>query len=109
MNGSLTTTWPSTCWDPIRNTATSSRQSGVCSCGLGPVTFRHATAPDDNEFITVDSPISHYQAAFAGVPAQTVVTAHTHMPFDRLAGTPRIPNPRPLGPPYEHPRRPCST
>ena len=31
--------------------------------GLGPVTFCHATARDDNEFITVDSPISHSQAA----------------------------------------------
>lgn len=36
--------------------------------GLGPVTFRDATARDDNAFITVDSPISHYRAAFAGIP-----------------------------------------
>jgi predicted phosphodiesterase len=71
--------------------------------GLGPVTFCHATARDDNEFITVDSPISHYQAAFAGVPARTVVIGHTHMPFDRLADTRRIVNPGSVGLPYGHP------
>jgi predicted phosphodiesterase len=71
--------------------------------GLGPVTFCHATARDHNEFITVDSPVSHYQAAFAGAPAQTVVIGHTHMPFDRLADTRRIINPGSVGLPYEHP------
>jgi predicted phosphodiesterase len=71
--------------------------------GLGPVTFCHATARDDNEFITVDSPMSHYQAAFAGVPTQTVVIGHTHMPFDRLADTRRIVNSGSVGLPYGHP------
>jgi diadenosine tetraphosphatase ApaH/serine/threonine PP2A family protein phosphatase len=71
--------------------------------GLGPVMFCHATARDDNEFITVDSPISHYQAAFAGVAAQTVVIGHTHMPFDRLADTRRVVNPGSVGLPYGHP------
>ena len=71
--------------------------------GLGPVTFCHATARDDNEFITVDSPVSHYQAAFTGIHAQTVVTGHTHMPFDRLASTRRIINPGSVGMPYGHP------
>ena len=71
--------------------------------GLGPVTFCHATARDDNEFITVDSPVSHYQAAFAAVPARTVVVGHTHMPFDRLADTRRIVNPGSVGLPYGHP------
>jgi putative phosphoesterase len=71
--------------------------------GLGQVTFCHATARDDNEFITVDSPTSHYQAAFAGVLAQTVVIGHTHMPFDRLADTRRIINPGSVGLPYGHP------
>lgn len=71
--------------------------------GLGPVTFCHATARDDNEFITVDSPISHYQAAFAPVTAETVVIGHTHMPFDRLAGSRRFVNPGSVGLPYGHP------
>ena len=71
--------------------------------GLGAVTFCHATARDDNEFITVDSPVSHYQAAFASVPAQTVVVGHTHMPFDRLADTRRVVNPGSVGLPYGHP------
>ena len=64
--------------------------------------FCHATARDDNEFITVDSPVSHYRAAFAGVPARTVVVGHTHMPFDRLADTRRIVNPGSVGLPYGH-------
>ena len=70
--------------------------------GLGVVTFCHATARDDNEFITVDSPICHYQAAFAEVPAQVVVIGHTHMPFDRLADTRRVINPGSVGLPYGH-------
>jgi predicted phosphodiesterase len=70
--------------------------------GLGPVAFCHATARDDNEFIVVDSPLDHYRAAFAGVPEQTVVVGHTHMPFDRLADTRRIVNPGSVGLPYGH-------
>lgn len=70
--------------------------------GLGPVAFCHATARDDNEFILVDSPIGHFQAAFADVPEQTVVVGHTHMPFDRLADTRRIINPGSVGLPYGH-------
>jgi putative phosphoesterase len=71
--------------------------------GLGAVTFCHATTRDDNEFITVDSPISHYKAAFAEAPGQTVVVGHTHMPFDRLADTRRVINPGSVGLPYGHP------
>ena len=70
--------------------------------GLGPVTFCHGTPRDDNEFICVDSPVGHYQAAFAGVKAQTVVLGHTHMPFDRLADTRRMINPGSVGMPYGH-------
>ena len=70
--------------------------------GLGPVAFCHGTARDDNEFILVDSPIAHYRAAFAGLPEQTVVLGHTHMPFDRLADTRRVINPGSVGLPYGH-------
>jgi predicted phosphodiesterase len=70
--------------------------------GLGPVAFCHGTARDDNEFILVDSPVGHYQAAFAGVAGQTVVIGHTHMPFDRLAGGRRFVNPGSVGLPYGH-------
>lgn len=70
--------------------------------GLGPVAFYHGTARDDNEFILVDSPISHYRAAFASAPESTVVIGHTHMPFDRLADTRRVINPGSVGLPYGH-------
>jgi predicted phosphodiesterase len=70
--------------------------------GLGPVAFCHGTARDDNEFILVDSPIEHYQAAFASVTEQTVVLGHTHMPFDRLADRRRFVNPGSVGLSYGH-------
>jgi predicted phosphodiesterase len=62
----------------------------------------HGSARDDNEFILVDSPISHYQAAFASAPEPTVDIGHTHMPFDRLADTRRVINPGSVGLPYGH-------
>lgn len=64
--------------------------------------FYHGTARDDNEFILVDSPLSHYHAAFASTPEPTVVLGHTHMPFDRLADTRRVINPGSVGLPYGH-------
>ena len=70
--------------------------------GLGPVAFCHGTARDDNEFILVDSPIEHYQAAFASVTEPTVVLGHTHMPFDRLADRRRFLNPGSVGLSYGH-------
>ena len=70
--------------------------------GLGPVAFCHGTARDDNEFILIDSPIGHFQAAFAGITEQTVVLGHTHMPFDRLADTRRFLNPGSVGLQYGH-------
>jgi putative phosphoesterase len=70
--------------------------------GLGPVTFVHATARDDNEFILVDSPLEHYRQAFASVSAATVVVGHTHMPFDRLVDRRRIINPGSVGLAYGH-------
>lgn len=71
--------------------------------GLGPVTFCHGTARDDNEFILVDSPIEHYRDAFAGISEPTLVLGHTHMPFDRLVDTRRVINPGSVGMPYGHP------
>jgi predicted phosphodiesterase len=70
--------------------------------GLGPVAFCHGTARDDNEFILVDSPMAQYQAAFAAAPEQTFVLGHTHMPFDRLAGTRRFVNAGSVGMGYGH-------
>jgi predicted phosphodiesterase len=71
--------------------------------GLGAVAFCHGTARDDNEFILVDSPVEHYQAAFAALAEPTVVVGHTHMPFDRLAAGRRFVNPGSVGLGYGHP------
>lgn len=70
--------------------------------GLGAVAFCHGTARDDNEFILVDSPVSHYRAAFAALSERTVVVGHTHMPFDRLADRRRVINPGSVGLGYGH-------
>ncbi len=70
--------------------------------GIGPVMFCHATARDDNEYILVDSPVGRFRAAFAGVPARTVVVGHTHMPFDRLADGRRVVNAGSVGLQYGH-------
>jgi predicted phosphodiesterase len=70
--------------------------------GMGPVMLCHATARDDNEYILVDSPAGHFRAAFAGVPARTVIVGHTHMPFDRLADGRRVVNAGSVGLQYGH-------
>jgi diadenosine tetraphosphatase ApaH/serine/threonine PP2A family protein phosphatase len=70
--------------------------------GLGPVAFCHATARDDNEMVLVDSSIEQLRQAYAGLPEQTVVVGHTHMPFDRLFDRRRIVNAGSVGMPYGH-------
>jgi predicted phosphodiesterase len=68
--------------------------------GLGSVLFCHATAHDDTGMVLVDSPVSRYATAFAGMTEQTVVLGHTHMPFDRLVDRRRFVNPGSVGMPY---------
>jgi len=70
--------------------------------GLGPVAFCHATAREDGEYILVDSPVAHYKSAFATIAEPTVVTGHTHMPFDRLAAGRRVINAGSVGLQYGH-------
>lgn len=70
--------------------------------GLGPVTFCHATARDDNEFVLVDSPLQLYRDAFTDLDTGVVVLGHTHMPFDRLADRRRFINTGSVGLGYGH-------
>jgi predicted phosphodiesterase len=68
--------------------------------GLGPVLFCHATPRRDDEFVLVDSPLSVWERALAGVEEPVVVMGHTHMPFDRLVGGRRAVNPGSVGMSY---------
>ena len=70
--------------------------------GIGAIGFCHATARDDNEMVLVDSPIEHFQQAFADLDQPTVVVGHCHMPFDRLFDRRRIVNSGAVGMPYGH-------
>jgi putative phosphoesterase len=70
--------------------------------GFGPVVFCHGSPRRDDEIVLVDSPLSRWQEAFAGLPAQqaTVVCGHTHMPFIRLVDRRLVVNAGSVGMPY---------
>jgi predicted phosphodiesterase len=70
---------------------------------LGPTLFCHATPRRDDEFVLVDSPLSVWWRAMAGVTEQTVLLGHTHMPFDRLVDGRRVINAGSVGMSYGAP------
>ena len=61
--------------------------------GLGRVLFCHGSPRSDEECITVATPLDRLGEALSGVEADVVVTAHTHMQFDREAHGRRLLNP----------------
>jgi predicted phosphodiesterase len=73
--------------------------------GFGPVVFCHGTPRDDEEVVLVDTRLSRWAEAFAGLPAedQTVVCGHTHMPFTRLVDRRLVVNSGSVGMPYGRP------
>jgi len=68
--------------------------------GLGPVRFCHGSPRSDEELITPATPEGRLSAAVAGRPEQVVVSAHTHLQFDRRAAGIRSVNPGSIGMPY---------
>ena len=69
--------------------------------GLGAVRFCHGSPRSDEELITFATPEPRLRALLDGVPQQILVSAHTHIQFDRsLAGVRSI-NPGSVGMPYE--------
>jgi len=68
--------------------------------GLGPVRFCHGSPRSDEELITPATPEERLSAAVAGRPEQVVVSAHTHLQFDRRAAGIRSVNPGSVGMPY---------
>jgi predicted phosphodiesterase len=73
--------------------------------GFGPVLFCHGTPRDDEEVVLVDTRLSRWAEAFAGVPdeVRTVVCGHTHMPFVRLVDRRLVVNAGSTGMPYGRP------
>lgn len=69
--------------------------------GLGPTLFCHGSPRSDEECVTVATPADRVEEFTAGVQAACIVTAHTHMQYDRRVGEIRLLNPGSVGLPYE--------
>jgi predicted phosphodiesterase len=69
--------------------------------GLGPTLFCHGSPRSDEECVTVATPAERVEEFTAGVAEACIVTAHTHMQYDRRVGERRLLNPGSVGLPYE--------
>ena len=69
--------------------------------GLGSTLFCHGSPRSDEECVTVATPAERVAEFTAEVEAACVVTAHTHMQYDRRVGGTRLLNPGSVGLPYE--------
>jgi len=72
--------------------------------GLGEVLFCHATPRNDTEIFMSTTAEERLAPVFAGVTAPIVVCGHSHMQFDRTAGSIRVLNAGSVGMPFEEPR-----
>jgi predicted phosphodiesterase len=68
--------------------------------GLGPVRFCHGSPRTDEELVTPETPVERMRELSAGIEERTLVTAHTHLQFDRRVGDLRSVNPGSVGMPY---------
>ena len=69
--------------------------------GLGDVLFCHGSPRSDEELVTLETPEARLADATAGVRADVVVTAHTHVGYVRHALGCTFLNPGSVGMPYE--------
>jgi predicted phosphodiesterase len=69
--------------------------------GLGPTLFCHGSPRSDEECVTSATPAERVEEFTAGVQEGCIVTAHTHMQYDRRVGETRLLNPGSVGLPYE--------
>jgi putative phosphoesterase len=69
--------------------------------GLGAVRFCHGSPRSDEELITFATPEERLRNALAGIPEKVLVSAHTHIQFDRAIAEMRSINPGSVGMPYE--------
>jgi len=69
--------------------------------GLGPTRFCHGSPRSDEELITPATPDERMRALLADVPERVLVSAHTHVQFDRIVVGVRSLNPGSIGLPYQ--------
>jgi putative phosphoesterase len=77
------------------------RESAVVEIGgLGAVRFCHGSPRTDEELITDETPAERFRALMSGVGEKTLVSAHTHLQFDRRVDAFRSVNPGSVGMAY---------
>jgi putative phosphoesterase len=69
--------------------------------GLGPVRFCHGSPRSDEELVTPATSETRIRELAVNVPERVIVTAHTHLQFDRRVGEFRVVNAGSVGMPYE--------
>ena len=87
--------------DDLAFLATFESTVAVAVDGLGTVCFSHGSPRSDEECVTERTPEERVREFMDGVDAQTVVTAHTHMQYDRRVAGIRLLSPGSVGLPYE--------
>jgi putative phosphoesterase len=68
--------------------------------GLGAVRFCHGSPRSDEELVTPETPPARMRALSENVAERVLVTAHTHLQFDRTVGGLRSVNPGSVGMAY---------
>ena len=81
--------------------ATFAEQGVVDVRGLGPVRFCHGSPRSDEELVTPETPEERVREMTATIPERVLVTAHTHLQFDRKVAGIRSINAGSVGMPYE--------
>jgi predicted phosphodiesterase len=69
--------------------------------GLGPTRFCHGSPRSDEELVTEATPEERAREFLAGVEERVVVTAHTHVSYERRVEGTLLLNPGSVGLPYE--------
>lgn len=75
-------------------------QAVVDIAGLGRVRFCHGSPRSDEELVTPATPEARMKALLASVTETVLVSAHTHLQFDRRVAGIRSINPGSVGMPY---------
>ena len=77
------------------------QQATVDVAGLGAVRFCHGSPRGDTELVTFATPEQRMRALLEGVDERVLVTAHTHVQFDRVVAGARSVNAGSVGMAYE--------
>lgn len=81
--------------------AASEEHVAVAAAGLGPVRICHGSPRSDIELVTPETPEARIREMTVGVDERVVVTAHTHLQFDREVAGIRSVNAGSVGMAYE--------